>query len=193
MGEKQNLNKELLDFTNPESAQPSPERLKELEQMSQEALKNPAEDIETARRTIEQQAISEENLSINKHRPEQQEPTYHHMTKELKNETYRATLRQVQQKLSPTQQKVSRFIHQPFIETISDVGAKTLARPSGILGGGLVALLGSLVILIIARKIGFGVPPSIFAALFIIGFVTGLIFEIIIKSIHKLSSRKSKF
>ena len=72
---------------------------------------------------------------------------------------------------------MSKFIHQKIIESVSEVGAKTIARPSGIIGGGLLALVGSLLVLVVARKVGFEVPYSLFAVLFIIGFVLGLIVE----------------
>jgi hypothetical protein len=56
------------------------------------------------------------------------------------------------------------------------------------LGGGIIALLGSLAILFISHKVGFAVPGSLFAALFIAGFVLGCLTE----SLTKLFTKKPK-
>lgn len=77
-------------------------------------------------------------------------------------------------------------MHQPAIERISEVGAKTVARPSGILGGALIALLGSGIAIYVARHVGFEIPNSIFAALFIVGFLIGISLELIVSLIKNL-------
>jgi hypothetical protein len=136
------------------------------------------ESIDTIREKIEQQAVSQD-LSHFEKQIEQPLPVDHYITKHMKAELYEDTLVRVRKHLTYTQQRFSKFIHQPTIEAVSEISAKSIARPSGLLGGSLVALIGSLTIVIIARHIGFVVPNSIIIILFLIGFGVGIIIEFI--------------
>jgi hypothetical protein len=89
-------------------------------------------------------------------------------------------MRYVRRHLTKRERKFSSFVHAPTVEKVSEVGAKTIARPSGLLGGGLVALIGSVGTLYIARKYGFEVPNSLFMALFVVGFVVGVVAEFVV-------------
>jgi hypothetical protein len=137
------------------------------------------EQIEDARSNIEKLAISKEKTVAKpeKYKSQETTPRHQYITKKIKNESYQKTLKIIRKDLAPSQKIMSKFIHQKIIESVSEVGAKTIARPSGIIGGGLLALVGSLLVLVVARKVGFEVPYSLFAVLFIIGFVLGLIVE----------------
>jgi hypothetical protein len=151
-----------------------------------EAQRHSSELRESARKTIEQQAISKETPLFEKH-AEQPNLTPQYTTKRIKNDRYRSTLTDVRKHLSPTQRAFSKVIHQPFVESASEIGAKTIGRPSGILSGSLVALFGSLSVIIIARRIGFEVPSSIFAIFFVGGFFIGIIVETIYHRLKKSS------
>lgn len=154
---------------------------KELDAQKMEAAKEArhehADALEAIRDSIEKEARSAEKTKAEK---VEQQPTTQHVTRELKAIQYKETMRYVRRHLSPRQRKFSSFIHAPTIEKVSEVGAKTIARPSGLLGGGLVALIGSVGVLYIARQYGFEVPNSLFMALFIVGFAAGLLSEFII-------------
>jgi hypothetical protein len=137
-----------------------------------------AEALDEIRHNIDKQAIETEKTRAE---TVEDEPTEHqHVTKELKAIRYKETMRYVRRHLTKRERKFSNFVHTPTVEKISEVGAKTVARPSGLLGGGLVALVGSITVLYIARQYGFEVPNSLFMALFIVGFVVGLVGEFII-------------
>lgn len=157
---------------------------KEMEQA--EARRHSSELRESARKTIEQEAVSKETPLFEK-QAEQSNSAPQYTTKQIKNDRYRTTLIHVQKHLSPTQKAFSKIVHQPFIETASEIGAKTIGRPSGILSGGLIALFGSLSIMIIARRVGFEVPSSIFAIFFVGGFLIGIIIEAVYHRFKKLS------
>jgi hypothetical protein len=136
-----------------------------------------AEALDEIRHNIDKQALETEKTKVEN---VEEQPTTQHVTRELKAIQYKETLRYVRRHLSPRERKFSSFVHTPSVEKISEVGAKTIARPSGLLGGGLVALIGSIGTLYIARQYGFEVPNSLFMALFIIGFGVGLLGEFII-------------
>lgn len=155
---------------------PNNERLNEVIEAGKHSRNEHAEALDQIRHNIDKQAKNAEKAPTNQ---EQQRPVQH-VTKELKNIRYKETMRYVRRHLTPRERKFSSVIHNPTIEKVSEVGAKTIARPSGLLGGGIVALLGSVITLYIARQYGFEVPNSLFMALFIIGFGVGLIAELAI-------------
>lgn len=161
-------------------------KLKNTSEKEHSSEENPSsESIEAIRRTVEQQAISTEAPLFEK-QAEQSNSAPQYTTKQIKNDRYRSTLVHVRKHLSPAQKTFSKIVHQPFIETASEIGAKTIGRPSGILSGGLIALFGSLSIMIIARRVGFEVPSSIFAIFFVGGFLIGIIIETVYHRLKKL-------
>lgn len=166
----------------------SNEAIKNTIEAGKHARHEHADAVESIRRVVEQEALAAEHARVEK---EQHAPAIQHVTKELKAIRYKETMRYVRRHLSPSERKLSSFIHTPSVEKVSEVGAKTVARPSGLLGGGLVALFGSVLTLYIARKYGFEVPNSLFMALFVVGFFVGLLGEFIFagftmrKRLHK--------
>ena len=178
----------------PETAPASPETILEHreikgghEKAQSEIRHEHAEHIDRIRSNIEHEAAKaeaakEQLISVNEKQPEH----HHYATKKIKSDQYKKTLSQVRQNLPKNQQKFSSFVHQPTVERVSEIGAKTVARPSGILGGALLALIGSSIVIYIGKRIGFEVPNTIFAFLFIIGFVLGISIEVIISFINRL-------
>lgn len=156
-----------------------------------EDLKRVSEQLETAakhekqpdtvelRRQVEKLAISgKETSASEKHKPVHQSPATH---KQLKNVAYARTLAKVQEQLPTASRAFSKVVHQPLVEKLSNVGAQTVARPSGILFGGFVALIGSGVVLYLSRKYGFQYNYTLFLALFVGGYFSGLFIELIAK------------
>jgi hypothetical protein len=64
------------------------------------------------------------------------------------------------------------------VQAVSEAVGKTVSRPSGLLGGGLVAFLGSGSYLYLAKHIGFQYNYFVSTVLFIIGFGIGLGLEL---------------
>ncbi len=86
-------------------------------------------------------------------------------------------LTQVQNRLKPTEKAFSKVIHQPLVSRVSDSAAKNVTRPSGLLGGGIVAFIGSLTYLYLARHVGFTYNYLFFLIFFIGGFALGVLAE----------------
>lgn len=107
------------------------------------------------------------------------------VNKNMKKTAYKKELTKIQHNLKKPQKAFSRFIHIDNIERASDIGAKTVARSSGILGGGIVALLGSCVYLWMSKNYGFSYNYFVFIILFILGFLLGIVVELIIKPFFK--------
>jgi hypothetical protein len=154
------------------------------EKASEAMRENAAEKLEKARHEAHKHA--QETRSIEPESSPSQLNTFagHQL---LKKDAYKQILAQTQSKLSVSARAFSKFIHNPSIETISEVSSKTVARPSGLLGGGVGAFLGSLVLLYTSKYYGFEYNYTLFIVMFVGGFVAGLFIELVLKSIYKKS------
>ena len=83
---------------------------------------------------------------------------------------------------------LSKVIHQPVIERVSEVAGATVARPSGILGGGLFAVLGSAILLYVTKHYGYHYNYLIFGMLFVGGFAAGMIVELVLRTVIRKKS-----
>jgi hypothetical protein len=82
--------------------------------------------------------------------------------------------------LSSPSRSFSKLIHQPAIRAVSESAAGTVSRPSGLLGGGLVAFLGSSAYLYWAKHIGIRYNYFIWLLFFVGGFAVGLLLEFVV-------------
>jgi hypothetical protein len=145
------------------------------------------EELTKIRHEVERQSVEARHSKPRAEKQPTHEVHHHHLTKKIKQRKYEETLQTTRTQLKPREQRFSKFIHQPTIETISEVGA-AVTRPSGIIGGSLAALIVGLGVLIIAKRIGFEVPGSLFAVLFLIGFVVGICIEFLTSFFRKKQS-----
>jgi hypothetical protein len=105
-------------------------------------------------------------------------PSPAHINRELKSITLNRELRQIQRQLPTPVRKFSQLVHQPAVRAVSDAASKTVSRPSGLLGGGLAALVGTTAYLYLAKHIGFTYNYGVFLLLFVGGFAFGLVLEL---------------
>jgi len=105
----------------------------------------------------------------------------HLVSADLKGSTLQKEMRHIRRKLTPDERVASKFIHNPIIRNVSDVSSKTLTRPSGLLGGGIVAFLGTTAYLYITKDIGIKYNYTVFLVLLVLGFAVGLMLEAVIR------------
>lgn len=98
----------------------------------------------------------------------------------LKATAYEQSLKRIQKHLSKPDRALSKVVHNKTVDALSNVGAQTIARPSGILGGSICAFLGSLILLYSAKHYGFRYNYLMLIILFVAGFLIGSILELII-------------
>lgn len=99
----------------------------------------------------------------------------------LKQQSLKQGLKSVQRKESAPARALSKAVHQPVVRATSEVAAKTISRPSGLLGGGIAALLGGSAYLYLAYHIGFVYQPTVFLALTVAGFMVGIALELLFR------------
>jgi hypothetical protein len=96
-------------------------------------------------------------------------------------------LKAIQKQLPATEVPLSHLIHQKTVKAVSEAAAKTVSRPSGLLGGGIMAFIGSAGYLVFSKHIGAPYNSGMFILLFVVGFMVGLGLELILRSFHKRS------
>lgn len=108
------------------------------------------------------------------------EPASTLITPALKAATKNRQLQQVRRQLPTADKALSKVIHQPAIRAVSEAAASTISRPSGLLGGGIVAFIGSAAYLYFTRHVGLPYNYFVFSLLFVGGFAIGLVLELIV-------------
>lgn len=130
---------------------------------------------ETARTSSQELARYREDEA--KHAP----PERQFVGDELKGNTLKRSLRQIRKNLKPYQRPFSKFLHNTAVEGISEASAKTIARPEGLLFGGIASFLASIAVLLACYYYGYEYNYFIGLISFPTGFVLGLIIEFLIR------------
>lgn len=142
--------------------------------------------IDKLQESIHKSATSTSEIDIDQHI--QGNPSNQYMPgvqRELKTNAYEQTIGRVRGDLSAAERAFSKLIHNKVIEPFSEAGARSVARPSGILGGGIAALIGSSAVLYMAKYYGFRYNFTVFFLLLGLGFLAGLIAELGLRFIKK--------
>lgn len=112
------------------------------------------------------------------------------MQQSVKNNAYKRELTKIQSKLPNRSRNFSKVIHNKTVESISNIGAQTAARPSGLLGGSICAFLGSMILYYMARHYGFIYNYLMLFLLFILGFAVGCVLELLVWSLFNRRTRR---
>lgn len=155
---------------------------KRIEQAVHEAQskKHHAEDLEAIRKRVQEEAQSAKQVESSEESDREHSPTNQlFVNKELKDMAYKRTLNRVRQQMSAPDRLVSRIIHQPAVNAFSETAAKTIGRPSGLLGGGFLSLVGTSVYYYIAKHYGYDYNYLIFLLLIASGFIAGWLVEVL--------------
>ena len=179
-------------------ALPAPEQHKALPTPEQaEPLRageaDPLAKLEAARQTVEQQTTSTNPLENLKDVEQPSTAATAPVNKDLKVITLNRELKRLQKQLPLAQRGLSKVVHQPVVRAVSEAGARTVSRPSGLLGGGVLAFVGSSSYLYLARHIGFEYNYFVFTLLFVSGFIVGLLLEFAVWALTRRQQRNSDF
>lgn len=169
-----------------ESSGNQKEKLQELLDKANEARHEHAESHESIAHTAKQEALTAKETQGKV--GEKDKPKHHNLyiTKETKKASYKKTLHHVQRQLPKRERALSKVIHQPVVEKVSELSAKTIARPSGLLAGGVCAFVGSSLVFYMAKHYGFRYNFFVFIVLMVGGFGLGLLLELLWNATRKL-------
>jgi translation elongation factor EF-G len=159
------------------------------EDLRENAEKN-KEQIEHYAERANENALSAEKIrhkTSQEHSQEDNEPAI--INNELKEIAYQRILKRTRRHLPAYSKAMSKIIHQPAIDTVSEALSKSVGRPSGIIGGGLVALIGTSIYYYLTRQYGYNYNSFVFLALMVAGFVLGWAVEVLYK-LFKSFNRK---
>jgi hypothetical protein len=92
-------------------------------------------------------------------------------------ESYKRTMKQVQDELSTSNRMFSKIIHNKVIEKTSDIVGDTIARPNAMLSGAVVAFVLTLLTYTVAKTIGYALSGFETIAAFIIGWIIGIVYD----------------
>jgi hypothetical protein len=169
--------KEIIGPANgPEAAAGKRERLSPLEKRESQAKQTQAESL--ARRSVERLARSAKETA-----PKPRETAAEKSatgSRAHKRQTYRLTMNRIESRLPAPQRLFSRAVNNPAVDTVSNLTGRTVARPSGLIGGGLVAFCGLVLALFFARRVGFELPSSLLPVLVAAGWLAGIAVELLI-------------
>ncbi len=104
-------------------------------------------------------------------------------------DTLAKTLDSIRRNLSPPDQRFSKIMHNPVISNVSEVAAKTLARPYAILSGGLVACIGSALYMYFTRHLGYQYNFFVPILLFFVGLIVSIAVEVLYKLVQRSAKR----
>jgi len=180
MSEKLAVNHEVKTF---EASAESEQNLHRIHEKAESAEQFSDQQIETIRTTIEQEAFAGKEINPSEHHKDSVGAYGSHQ--ELKTTAYNRTLSSIQSRLKGPEKGFSKLIHKPTIEKLSNFGSQTVARPSGILGGGVCALIGSSLLVYLSKHYGFEYNYLVFVILFIAGYLVGSLLEIVVRLLFR--------
>lgn len=158
------------------------ENLKKLhEQAEIDAKKHGNTDLAAIEKAAKDQAPSKEAYNVSENSADAA-PSATYASAELKMMARRRILKETRRHMPTAARALSKVVHQPVVEKASEIGAEVV-RPSGILGGGIFALLGSAVLLYITRHYGYEYNYLMFILLFVGGFIVGMIVELFVRAL----------
>ncbi len=99
------------------------------------------------------------------------------ISKKQKNESYKKTIKQVQNELPVGSRTFSKIIHNKVIESASEKIGSTIARPNAMLSGALLAFIFTLVTYVIAKKSGYVLSGFETIGSFALGWLVGIVFD----------------
>lgn len=146
------------------------------EQHETKAERAPETSVETARAEVENAVARETQpeLAIEKAQPERRRGF---ISRKEKDNSYAATMRDIEGHMTPASRAFSRVIHNKTVERASDTIGSTVARPNAILTGAVAAFLFSLATLLIAKHYNYRLSGFEAIGAFAAGWLIGILYD----------------
>ncbi len=137
--------------------------------------------LKASRESVEHYAKSSEDLGRFDAGSERSDAHVPPPTRELQAMARDRLLRSIRRKLPAPQRALSKFVHAKPVEVVSAASEKTIARPYGLLGGGLSAFIGSVLTFYMAKHYGFKYNLFLFFTFFVAGYIIATVIEAIVR------------
>jgi hypothetical protein len=180
------MSEKLKNHDNPFELEPNNNEVQheqtETEPLKPESSEVKVENIEQAREKIEEAEV--ESAEVLNHSLESGLDSNDPIlapSDQAKNVKLSTNLSIIRSNLNKTSKTFSNLVHRPVINSLSEISAKTIVRPSAILCGGLFTLIGSGYYLYLEKQTGYKYNFFVAIILFAGGFIIGLIIEAIYK------------
>ena len=157
------------------------EHLENLENLGRSQEHDLRASAEHVRAAIDQHAVSGAESSNTEREQTVGNQHQHTADRTIRDMTYKRALVRLQKRQPTGDRILSKIIHHGAVDAASDAIGKTVARPSGLIGGGLAALIGTSILLFTARYYGFRFNYLVFFACFTFGLLAGQLVEAAIR------------
>lgn len=183
MSERQPKHPEGAEFqpTNPEH-EGSHEQHNVVDDTAETSAEKSHGSVEDISKKVEQHAVSGEQRPSHESEQHDQPVAVNH---QLKSMSYDRAMTRVRKHLSAPSRAFSKVLHSPLVDKPSELASKTIARPSGMLGGGLVAMVGTLLLFWIVNRYGYEYNYLLIGVFFVSGMTLGLLAEGALKLLRK--------
>ncbi len=151
------------------TAEKSPDNTKERKAKARETIDRASEKLK------DKQSVEGQNDHPEKKKPERK------YSKRERRQIFNKEMKKVQKQLPPASRALSKVVHNRVVENVSEVLEETVLRPSVLIGGAIVGLLGGGLFYVFARMQGFPLSGSEFVISMLAGALIGVVLEIIYK------------
>jgi hypothetical protein len=133
--------------------------------------------LEKLQQIVEKQAVSKYEVA----RSENEHPGQHPVLirKDIKEVQFHRAMTRVRKKLSVPSRAFSKIVHISVIDKSSELIGKTIARPSGMLTGAILAFVGTSALLWVTRYNGYEYNYLVVLLLFVGGMFIGVAGEVL--------------
>lgn len=181
MSEQINIKNENLE-DNEQLAKASSEHQSATHKHEEKPIRHEHKDkIDTILEKIEYSSKTASEIAKKQNTETEKDDTHQFVGSELKAHSLNQSLRQVQRSLKPYQRPFSKFIHNNAAEKMSEAVGNTVARPSGLLVGGICSFLASLLLLVVSKYYGYEYNYLIGLTSLVVGFFIGIFGEFMVK------------
>lgn len=139
--------------------------------------------VEQLSKEVEQKALSGKELAPGETEQFKNHPVM--VNKQLKDLAFARALTRTRKKLSVPSRVFSKIVHTQSIDRSSEFIGKTIARPTSMLSGAMLAFIGTSALLWITRKYGYEYNYLVVILLFACGWAIGLTGELLWRSTRK--------
>lgn len=159
----------------------------ELKNVTESSGEESKANIDKIAKKVEQEAQSSEDLIAKTENNQHASSDNNKNTSAFPEFGGKQAIKRVQKHLKPAERTFSKIIHNPIVETVSDITGNTLARPSGLLYGGLFSLTASIALYLVTKHYGYEYSFFVAIIIFAGGFIFGLFVEILSRLLKKSS------